>query len=384
MTKKDTMAKLPGLFKREGVYQLRTMIPMDLQGVYQGRAKIVESLGITSADAAKTVGTAHRAMRLAEFEQKRRELNPQKLDKVTPELARMLAQRVTTKLLAVDEKVRADPAAAKLLLRTLRAAVPSKLTIGPAPLPTWLEAPVDPLEGLTGELAAELAGANAGMDAHAAMQMAMLMERMEAGDTLIVTKLDRIGRDSIDVQQTVSIFEKLGMRLIVLQLGNLDLTSSAGALMVNLAAVADFERELIIERTQAGQARARAEGKHMGRPAKTTEGDRTAIRKALLKGATVTSMAEQFKAARPSSASGNRRRPESFRGPGSRRTPSAGPVSLAKDPPCQRSTGLLVASQRSLPVSAWPRRGLQSSTTGSLDAAVAQAAPLPGMPPAAA
>jgi putative DNA-invertase from lambdoid prophage Rac len=122
-----------------------------------------------------------------------------------------------------------------------------------------------------------------------------LMERMEAGDTLIVTKLDRIGRDSIDVQQTVSIFERLEMRLIVLQLGNLDLTSSAGALMVKvLAAVADFERDLIVERTQAGQARARAEGKHMGRPAKTSEDDRKAIRKALLRGSTVTATAAQY------------------------------------------------------------------------------------------
>jgi len=121
---------------------------------------------------------------------------------------------------------------------------------------------------------------------------AKLLERMEAGDTLVVTKLDRIGRDSIDVQQTVARFEEGGMRLVVLQLGNLDLTSSAGALMVKvLAAVADFERELIIERTQAGQARARAEGKHMGRPAKTSAEARAVIRKALAGGATVTSQA---------------------------------------------------------------------------------------------
>jgi putative DNA-invertase from lambdoid prophage Rac len=126
-----------------------------------------------------------------------------------------------------------------------------------------------------------------------------LLDRMESGDTLIVTKLDRIGRDSIDVQQTVELFEKAGMRLIVLQLGNLDLTSSAGSLMVKvLAAMADFERDLIIERTQAGQARARAEGKHMGRPAKTSEVQRQAIRKALEKGATVTSMAERYKVSR--------------------------------------------------------------------------------------
>lgn len=126
-----------------------------------------------------------------------------------------------------------------------------------------------------------------------------LLAKMEPGDTLVVTKLDRLGRDSIDVQQTVSRFEAEGMRLVVLQLGNLDLTSSAGALMVKvLAAVADFERDLIIERTQAGQARARGEGKHMGRPAKTTPAQRQAIRQALAGGATVTSMAAEFKVSR--------------------------------------------------------------------------------------
>lgn len=118
-----------------------------------------------------------------------------------------------------------------------------------------------------------------------------LLERMDEGDTLVVTKLDRIGRDSIDVQQTVERFLQEGVRLVVLQLGNLDLTSSAGSLMVKmLAAVADFERDLIIERTQAGQARARAAGKHMGRPAKTTPEQQRAIRQALAAGATVSSM----------------------------------------------------------------------------------------------
>ena len=126
-----------------------------------------------------------------------------------------------------------------------------------------------------------------------------LLERMDEGDTLVVTKLDRIGRDSIDVQQTVERFQREGIRLVVLQLGNLDLTSSAGALMVKmLAAVADFERDLIIERTQAGQARARAAGTHMGRPAKTTPDQQRAIRKALVAGATVSSMAASYQVSR--------------------------------------------------------------------------------------
>jgi putative DNA-invertase from lambdoid prophage Rac len=126
-----------------------------------------------------------------------------------------------------------------------------------------------------------------------------LLDRMEPGDTLVVTKLDRIGRDSIDVQQTVRHFATHGMRLVVLQMGNLDLTSSAGELMVKvLAAIADFERDLIIERTQAGQARARAEGKHMGRPAKTSEQSRAQIRELLAKGATVSGVAKQFSVSR--------------------------------------------------------------------------------------
>ena len=126
-----------------------------------------------------------------------------------------------------------------------------------------------------------------------------MLERMDEGDTLVVTKLDRIGRDSIDVQQTVERFQHEGIRLVVLQLGNLDLTSSAGALMVKmLAAVADFERDLIIERTQAGQARARAAGTHMGRPPKTTPNQQRAIRAALTAGATGSSMAASYQVSR--------------------------------------------------------------------------------------
>lgn len=122
-----------------------------------------------------------------------------------------------------------------------------------------------------------------------------LLDRLEAGDTLVVTKLDRIGRDSIDVQQTVRFFVERGIRLVVLQLGNLDLTSPAGELMVKvLAAVADFERDLIIERTQAGQARARAAGKHIGRPSKTTEKDREVIRRQLAEGESVSAVARAF------------------------------------------------------------------------------------------
>lgn len=127
-----------------------------------------------------------------------------------------------------------------------------------------------------------------------------LVDKLEEGDTLVVTKIDRIGRDSIDVQQTVQMFADRKVRLVVLQLGNLDLTSTAGALIVKvLAAMGDFERSLIVERTKAGQARARAEGKHMGRPSKTNEEQKRAIRLALA-GGTVSQVARDFKISRAS------------------------------------------------------------------------------------
>jgi putative DNA-invertase from lambdoid prophage Rac len=65
-----------------------------------------------------------------------------------------------------------------------------------------------------------------------------------------------------------------------------------------IAAVAEFERDLLIERTLSGQARARAAGTHMGRPAKTSEADRQAILSALAKGDTVSSVANKYKISR--------------------------------------------------------------------------------------
>lgn len=128
-----------------------------------------------------------------------------------------------------------------------------------------------------------------------------LTQKLEQGDTLVVTKLDRLGRDSIDVQKTVHWFSAQGIRLIVLQLGNLDLTSSSGALMVKvLSAVADFERQLIIERVQAGLARAKAENKKLGRPSKTSPSDQQQIISMLAQGTTVSQLARDFKVSRAS------------------------------------------------------------------------------------
>jgi DNA invertase Pin-like site-specific DNA recombinase len=109
---------------------------------------------------------------------------------------------------------------------------------------------------------------------------------------LIVTKLDRLGRDAIDIMTTVKRFSEMGCAVRVLQLGDLDLASSAGKLVLStLSAVAEMERDLLVERTNAGLARARAEGKTLGRPKVTNEKSAAEISNKLNKGVSVAQIA---------------------------------------------------------------------------------------------
>lgn len=109
-------------------------------------------------------------------------------------------------------------------------------------------------------------------------QFARLLGQIRDGETLVVSKLDRLGRDALDVGATIKALAKRKIHVIVLQLGKLDLTSAAGKMMLTmLAAVAEMERDLLVERTQAGLARAKQQGKTLGRPTKTTEAQRKDI-----------------------------------------------------------------------------------------------------------
>lgn len=122
-----------------------------------------------------------------------------------------------------------------------------------------------------------------------------MLSQIRQGETLIVSKLDRLGRDSIDVLQTIRTLSDRGIKVIVLQLGNADLTAPAGKLLLSmLAAVAEMERDLLIERTQAGLARAKSEGKTLGRPSKTTPEQRSEIRQRLLRGESVSALARDY------------------------------------------------------------------------------------------
>ncbi|MEJ8476296.1 recombinase family protein [Roseibium algae] len=126
-----------------------------------------------------------------------------------------------------------------------------------------------------------------------------LLDRMEKGDVLIVTKLDRLGRDAIDVSTTVAKLEDIGIRVHCLALGGVDLTSSAGKMTMNVInAVAQFERDLLIERTQSGLARAKAEGKMLGRPAALSAAQQAEVKENIKNGEAISAIARQFKTSR--------------------------------------------------------------------------------------
>ena len=128
-----------------------------------------------------------------------------------------------------------------------------------------------------------------------------MLGQIRDGETLVVTKLDRLGRDAQDVGATIKMLAKRRIQVIVLQLGKLDLTSAAGKLMLTmLAAVAEMERDLLVERTQSGLARAKAEGKTLGRPTSTTAEQRAAMVTRHRSGESISALAKAYNISRAS------------------------------------------------------------------------------------
>lgn len=122
-----------------------------------------------------------------------------------------------------------------------------------------------------------------------------LVDRLDWDDVLIVTKLDRLGRNAMDIRATVEQLAEMQVRVHCLALGGVDLTSAAGKMtMAVIAAVAEFERDLLVERTQAGLVRAKAQGKKLGRPAKLTPGKQDQVRMLRSGGASLAKLARVF------------------------------------------------------------------------------------------
>lgn len=126
-----------------------------------------------------------------------------------------------------------------------------------------------------------------------------LLDRLESGDVLIVTKLDRLGRNAMDIRKTVEQLTESGIKVHCLALGGVDLTSPAGKMTMQvISAVAEFERDLLLERTYSGIARARDAGKRFGRPPVLNEEQTQKVLERIKSGASISAIAREFRTTR--------------------------------------------------------------------------------------
>jgi DNA invertase Pin-like site-specific DNA recombinase len=107
--------------------------------------------------------------------------------------------------------------------------------------------------------------------------LTQMLDKLHAGDVVVVVKLDRLSRSLADLLNIVERIGKAGAGFRSLG-ENLDTTSSAGRAMMQMVGVfAEFERSIIRERTKAGLAEARKAGRKLGRRFKLSEADRQQI-----------------------------------------------------------------------------------------------------------
>lgn len=132
-------------------------------------------------------------------------------------------------------------------------------------------------------------------------EFSKLLNQIRDGETLIVSKLDRIGRDAIDVLKTVKMLSERNIKIIVLNLGNIDITSTSGKVLLTcLSAISEMELSLLKERVVAGLNRAKASGITLGRRSKTNDKQKIKIVNSLKQGLSVRSLAKRYSISRQS------------------------------------------------------------------------------------
>ena len=125
--------------------------------------------------------------------------------------------------------------------------------------------------------------------------LAKLLKRLERGDTLLVTRLDRLVRSTRDLLNILDRIGQAGATFKSLADAWADTTTPHGRLILTvLGGLAEFERELIRARTGEGRARARARGVHMGRPVKLNAFQREEARQRRDAGETLVDIARTY------------------------------------------------------------------------------------------
>ena len=125
-----------------------------------------------------------------------------------------------------------------------------------------------------------------------------LRDQMRAGDTVLVTKLDRLARSTKDLLNLVSEFQEAGVELQVLE-QNINTRTTEGKFLLNvLSAVAELERDMIVARTQQGLAAAKAKGRLGGRKSKLSPAQMTEVKNFYEGGKSVSAIAALFNVSR--------------------------------------------------------------------------------------
>ena len=126
-------------------------------------------------------------------------------------------------------------------------------------------------------------------------ELAKVLKRLDTGDVLIVTRLDRLARSTRDLLNILDDIAKRGAGFKSLHDAWADTTSAHGRLMVTiLAGLAEFERELILARTSDGRACAKARGVRFGRPTALTSHQRAEVLQRLANGEVQADLARSY------------------------------------------------------------------------------------------
>ncbi|MHA6326789.1 recombinase family protein [Roseivivax sp. CAU 1753] len=133
-------------------------------------------------------------------------------------------------------------------------------------------------------------------------QLEAAIKSLRKGDKLVVTKLDRLARSVRHLGELLERLEDKGCGLVILSMGGqqVDTTTATGKMMLNvMASVAQFEREMMLERQKEGIAKAKAEGKYTGRkPTAMAKAD--SVKALLASGMSKTKVCEQVGISRAS------------------------------------------------------------------------------------
>lgn len=127
-------------------------------------------------------------------------------------------------------------------------------------------------------------------------ELGRLLDQLRAGDVVVVTRLDRLARSTRDLLDIAEQLKTAGAGLRSLHEPWADTTSPAGRMVLTVfAGIAEFERDLIHERTGAGRAAAKARGVRFGRPPKLTDDQLALARRLIGEGRSVPEVARLLK-----------------------------------------------------------------------------------------